>query len=47
VIAFTAHYYGISPLEVESWRTKEITEWYNEAALLEKEKWKSFNKGSE
>ena len=44
MIAFTAHYYGTSPLIVENWKTSQVNEWYNEAVILENEKWKAFNK---
>jgi len=44
VIAFAAHYYGRSPLEVENWSSRSILEWYNEAVKLENEKSKAVNK---
>jgi hypothetical protein len=43
MIAYAAHYYGTSPLIIEGWKTSEIYEWYNEAAKIEHEKWKSVN----
>jgi hypothetical protein len=45
VVAYTAHYYGQSPLAIETWKTSQIDEWYNEAVKLEKEKWKAVNSG--
>jgi hypothetical protein len=47
VIAFTAHFYGVSPLHVELWKTSEIMEWYNEAAKIETQNWKALTNGGE
>jgi len=47
VIAFVAHFYGVSPLVVEDWFSKEIEEWYDEAVKIENEKWKALNKKSD
>jgi|GEM_PF-2761376 len=45
MIAYVASYYGISPLEVERWKTSQIYEWHNEASKLESLKAKAFKEG--
>lgn len=43
MIAYTAAYYGQDPLKVESWKTTQVYEWYNEAINIENEKAKAYN----
>ena len=43
-IAFTASYYGLSPLDVEKWTTAQVYEWHTAACSLEKEKAKAYEK---
>jgi uncharacterized protein YjcR len=40
-IAYVASYYGISPLEVSNWKTREVDEWMNGALDIEKMKAKA------
>ncbi|MBV7529037.1 hypothetical protein [Chitinophaga sp. sic0106] len=44
MIAYTASYYGISPLDVESWRTSQVAEWHDSACRIEDEKAKQQKK---
>lgn len=47
MIAFTASYYGISPLVVDQWKTKDVHEWHDEAVKIETAKAKALKKGME
>jgi hypothetical protein len=47
VIAYTASYYGISPLEVEGWRTSQVNEYYEEAIKIENAKAKAYKAAQE
>lgn len=37
MVAFTAHYFGLNPMDVQQWRPGEIVRWYK-AAQEEHEK---------
>jgi hypothetical protein len=47
MIAYTASYYGISPLIVEQWKLNQINDWFNAAVDLESEKNKAYKKALE